>query len=184
MRAITIREDLGEDIFCDAHCVLQMLRNRSYAYSADMPTISKALLLPEFSGVSELKLCYDVSPSVEPDLSFLQCFVSVDTLHADEQLLRAIMTGIYGLRDLGRSGRIIFPKLRRVKVLPSRSTYCLWRRYAVSDDTLTFILVRREAGYPIVVLDLSECQQYNIEYYVLNRLKFISGTEDNITCIV
>ncbi len=91
---IAMSEGLGENCW-DEDCLFKIVCGESFVSLDDynkLSIISKAFSLEEFTTVTELKLWYDVRHPEEPDLSFLQCFMSVEVLHCNEQLFYLLVT--------------------------------------------------------------------------------------------
>lgn len=171
---VTVRENLRDD-FRHQDCIFRVLHRPFAASPHDMSTISKSLSLPEFGGVTELKLRYRVFSHTAPDLSFLEFLYSVEILHVNEQMFRLLITACSHPSYSDGRHAVVFPKLRHITLQAGSFTYL--EPCTVGDDTVGFILSRIETGHPISVLDLTACKESETDYPSVDRLKSISGLQ-------
>ena len=146
---------------------------KCYNGSSDsVATTYTAITLPEFASVTELRLRYNVLLLSAPHPTFLQCFSSVELLHANEQLFRDLITAQDALSHANGRRTIIFPKLKRIR-LRLGDGVCYSSR-TVGEFTEIFVLSRIEDGHPISVLDLTAFDECELSP-VLIRLQSITS---------
>lgn len=132
----------------------------------------------QFASVTKLKFQYDVVSPSAADLTILQYFSSVETLHADEQLFSHITSTQDLISRAAGCRTILFPNLQRIILPPMHGLHRgpIPTGTDVGDDTVKFILSRIKDKHPISVLEITKCNEHATSATLL-RLQSIRDLE-------